>query len=203
MNSFFDLENPLWSFLGKLTDVFILSLLWFICSIPIITIGASTSALYYCTLKLSVDKEGYTVKSFFGAFRNNFKQGTIAWIILLFVGGLLYFDLMWSFQTGGTIGKSMLLVFGVTLLLYFMVSSYVFPLIVRCESKLKNIFIWAFVMSIRNIHISIVLVSLTIGLFFIGFFVFWPIFFIGMGFLAFIQAYFINLVFKKYKLELS
>ena len=203
MDRFFDLDNPLWSFLGKITDVLMLSLLWILCSLPIITIGASTTALYYCTLKLSVDKEGYLMKSFFKSFKDNFKQSTFAWLILLFAGAILYFDLFWSLSTGGTMGNSMLLVFGVTLILYVMVLTYVFPLIARCKSELKNIFIWAFVMSIRNIHLSILMLLLTAGLLFVGFFVFWPIFLMGMGFLAFAQSYLLNLVFKKYHLELS
>lgn len=203
MDRFFDLDNPLWSFLGKITDVLMLSLLWILCSLPIITIGASTTALYYCTLKLSVDKEGYLMKSFFKSFKDNFKQSTFAWLILLFAGAILYFDLFWSLSTGGTMGNSMLLVFGVTLILYVMVLTYVFPLIARCKSGLKNIFIWAFVMSIRNIHLSILMLLLTAGLLFVGFFVFWPIFLMGMGFLAFAQSYLLNLVFKKYHLELS
>ena len=100
------------------------------------------------------------MKSFFKSFKDNFKQSTFAWLILLFAGAILYFDLFWSLSTGGTMGNSMLLVFGVTLILYVMVLTYVFPLIARCKSGLKNIFIWAFVMSIRNIHLSILMLLL-------------------------------------------
>ena len=48
--SFFNYDNPVWRFIGKFFDVMVLNLLWVICSIPIFTIGASTTAVYYVTL---------------------------------------------------------------------------------------------------------------------------------------------------------
>ena len=53
MKNLFHVENPVWVFMGKLVDMLILSGLWVICSLPVVTIGASTAALYYVTLKLA------------------------------------------------------------------------------------------------------------------------------------------------------
>lgn len=74
MGSLFNLDNPIWRFMGKLVDVFILTLLWAVCCIPIITIGPASTAVYYVTLKLVRDEESYTVRSFFKSFKENFKQ---------------------------------------------------------------------------------------------------------------------------------
>ena len=68
MKNLFNVENPVWVFMGKLVDMLILSGLWVICSLPVVTIGASTAALYYVTLKLANNEEGYTVRSFFFFF---------------------------------------------------------------------------------------------------------------------------------------
>ena len=57
MGSLFNLDNPIWRFMGKLVDVFILTLLWAVCCIPIITIGPASTAVYYVTLKLVRDEE--------------------------------------------------------------------------------------------------------------------------------------------------
>lgn len=58
MGSLFNLDNPIWRFMGKLVDVFILTLLWAVCCIPIITIGPASTAVYYVTLKLVRDEVG-------------------------------------------------------------------------------------------------------------------------------------------------
>ena len=50
LQSFFNYDNPIWRFMGRLGDMIVLNLLWLVCSIPVVTIGASTTALYYCTL---------------------------------------------------------------------------------------------------------------------------------------------------------
>ena len=93
MGGIFSIENPVWQFINKLLHVLLLNLLWVVCSIPIITMGASTTAVYYVTLKLVRDEEGYTIKSFFDSFKTNFKQATLIWIILLLVGIFLGVDL--------------------------------------------------------------------------------------------------------------
>ena len=59
MAKLFDMNNPVWRFMGKIADMFLLTLAWFVCSVPIITIGASTTALYYVSLKMEEGKEGY------------------------------------------------------------------------------------------------------------------------------------------------
>jgi len=202
MDHIFGLDSPLWNFMEKLSNVFILTLLWLLTSIPIVTIGASTTALYYCTLKLTVDKDGYTVRSYFKSFKENFLQSTLAWLIIVAASVILYMDFVWCINYGGSIGKSLLIVFTISVVLFTMVMSYVFPLIARCHTPLKNIFLWAFVMCIRNIHWSLLILVLTTGMICIGFFVFWPVFFIGMGILAFFQSYFFNIVFTKYNLQL-
>ena len=54
MSKLFDLNNPFFSFLSKVADLIILSFLWFVCCLPIVTIGPSSSALYYVMLKILI-----------------------------------------------------------------------------------------------------------------------------------------------------
>ena len=89
----FDYDNPVWRFIGKFFDIMVLNILWTVCSIPIVTMGASTTAVYYVMLKLVRDEEGPTVKSFFRSWRENFKQATAIWLLLLAAGALIAFDL--------------------------------------------------------------------------------------------------------------
>ena len=86
MDKLFDLDNPFFRFISKLVDVIWLNILWLIFSIPMVTIGASTTAMFSVTMKMARDKEGYVFQGFWKAFKENFKQATIIWIILLIVG---------------------------------------------------------------------------------------------------------------------
>ena len=69
-----------------------LNLLWILCSLPVFTIGASTTALYYVTLKMVQDEESNITAMFFRAFRENFRQATTLWLIMLGIGLLLAGD---------------------------------------------------------------------------------------------------------------
>ena len=89
MNRIFDMDNPLWRFLGKLADLMILNILFLLCSIPIFTIGASLTGVYYVCLKIKEQEEGYIVRNFFKSFKQNFVQSTIIWLIMLALGLLL------------------------------------------------------------------------------------------------------------------
>lgn len=92
MGSFFNMDSPVMRFLSRLCDLMILNILCLICCIPIVTIGASITALYSVTLKMVKGEDSYIAKGFFKGFRQNFKISTIIWLILLVIGALLAFD---------------------------------------------------------------------------------------------------------------
>ncbi len=64
LQGIFNYDNPVWRFIGKLGDLMILNILWVICSIPIFTMGASTTAVYYVTMKLVRGDDGYTFRNY-------------------------------------------------------------------------------------------------------------------------------------------
>ena len=81
-------DKPLFAVLTKLTYSAYLNILWLVCSLPIVTIGASTTALFYVTLKMAEDRDDGLTRMFFKAFRENFKPATKLWLILLARGVL-------------------------------------------------------------------------------------------------------------------
>lgn len=89
LQGFFNYDNPVWRFIGKLGDLILLNILWIVCSIPVFTIGASTTAVYYVTLKLVRDEGDSTIRSFFHSFKGNFRQATAIWMVLLAAGIVL------------------------------------------------------------------------------------------------------------------
>lgn len=77
----FDIDSPLYKFMSTLTDILKLNFCWLLCSLPIVTIGASTVAAYSVALKMADHQEGYVVRQFFQAFQANLKQGIVLGLI--------------------------------------------------------------------------------------------------------------------------
>ena len=90
-------ENALWQGINKVLLMLYAGMLWFLCSIPIITMGAASSALMEVMMKLAKDQEGYIASSFFRAFRHNLPKGILTWLpflisqLLFSVNALYYY----------------------------------------------------------------------------------------------------------------
>ena len=80
---FFSYESKFSQLLLKLCNACMLNVLWFVCSLPIVTMGAATTALYYACLKIVRDEDSHVAAQFFRSFRQNFRQATQIWLILL------------------------------------------------------------------------------------------------------------------------
>lgn len=170
LSGLFNYDNPVWRFIGKFFDIMVLNILWCVCSIPIVTIGASTTAAYYVTLKLVRDEDSGTIKSFFKSFKENFKQATMIWLILLAVGLILGFDLYFfiNVQTEASNFRTiMVALFGGITIIYLAISLYIFPIQSRFYNNTRKTFFNAFFMSIRHIFHTIGMLAIDIGIVFI------------------------------------
>ena len=125
--------------LNKMTDILVLNILFVLCSLPIFTIGASLSAMYTVNLRSIRYGDGYVVRTFFTAFKRNFKQSTAAWLIVLGIGFLLFVDLhFWGVMKDVMPAYSTIftvLSYGIGILLW-MVALWLFPVIAKMEDKL-------------------------------------------------------------------
>ena len=88
------LDKKIFIFLGGVVDVILLSLLWYIGSALVFTMGASSAALYYTTHKSVINSEGYLFSTFKKSFTENFKKATMIWLICLLLDAFLVFDLI-------------------------------------------------------------------------------------------------------------
>ena len=139
MADIFNYDNKVMQALGKLFDILYVSVLWILACILIVTIGAATTALYYTVNKVVRHTRGYVWKDFWGAFRSNFKQSTIVWLVVMAVSALLIFDtyVMWHVAAAGqSIGK-IYLFFTVMEIFVIMWAMYLFPYIARFENTTK------------------------------------------------------------------
>lgn len=150
MNKIFDIDSPAMRFLTKVADLMILNILVIICSLPIITIGASMTGLHYVLLKMVRNEDGYIARAFFKSFKENFKQATLVWLVILiflfiFVGDLLIFN-----YSGIEFPNALKIVLFALVIFVSMIIAYVFPVLSRFENTVWNTMKNAMFMSILS-----------------------------------------------------
>lgn len=206
MNRFFNMDSGIFQFLSRLADLMILNVIFLITCIPIVTIGAAWTSLYYMTLKMVRNEESYIVRGYFKAFKENFRQSTIMWLIVLVFGFILYMDFRILGAMEGTSGAGILRV-GVSMVctLAIMVLMYLFPLLSKFYNSIKNTFLNAFLMSIRHLPQTLIMAVITIGAVLLTFFngytlVYGILIWIMLGFalVALANSWFLVRIFDKY-----
>lgn len=198
MKTIFNLNNPIWKFVGNLADFALLTILWALFSLPIVTIGASTSALYYTTLKMASNQEGYTAASFWNSFKENLKKGTQLWLILLSVAVILIIDCYWSLAIGTTWSLGLLIPFGILLIAVMFTARFAFVLLARCENTLKNLLSMSVSISLRNFLPILSTILVSVGFYLVGIFIFWPLLIVGPGLCAYLNSFIFNRILNKY-----
>jgi len=159
MGSFFDMDGTVMGTLSKITDIIILSVIFLVFSLPIITIGASFTALYYTSVKCIRRGRSYLFKSFWKSFKENFGQATILWLILLIAGSILGLNIWFSGQiVSGNMGFILTCIYAMMAFTISIVTVYVFPLLSRFSMSKKKLISTAFYMAIKHLPYSILLV---------------------------------------------
>lgn len=148
--------------INKIIDAIWLSILWFLCSIPIITIGASTTALYYTMNKVIRNDRGYVAPEFFSSFRKNFKQSTIIWLILLALYLFLGYDylIMKQAMSLGEETGYLYRAFLVFIVIVTLWGFYIFPYIARFENTIKETLRNTLFIAVTNFHWTVILAML-------------------------------------------
>jgi len=164
---FFNPDNKIINGINKCVDCVWLSILWFICSIPIVTSGAATTALYYTINKNIKHDRGQPTQAFFSSFKKNFKQCTKIWVVLLLLYALLGFDyyvMKRLISLGEEIGYlyKAFLVFMIFITLW---GFYIFPYIARFQNTIPEILFTTLYIAFRNLHWTLVLAMLFVGSF--------------------------------------
>ena len=149
----FSYDSPSSRFLYFVADIVTLHFLWILYSLPIITIGASTTALYYSCMKRIRTGEGYVTQNFRKSFRQNFKQSTILWIVLLLVGLVFSIDIRFRMALGNTMGRVMLVSCSVFLIPFVLLALYIFPVQAKFENNIFNNVKNALLMSIQYFYL--------------------------------------------------
>lgn len=156
MNKLFDLNNPFFSFLSKVADLIILSFLWFVCCLPIVTIGPSSSALYYVMLKIARKEDVRVTATFFKGFKDNFKQGIAYSFIFVILGAVLVLDYIIAMGMPGTAGAVSCGIFFAMGVWMCCTMFYTFPLQAQFYNTVKQTLINAMILAARKFLMTVV-----------------------------------------------
>ena len=202
----FKLDSPLMNFLGRVCDIMILNVLLIVFSIPIFTAGAAITAAYSVSYKMVKNEESYIIKGFWKAFKENFKQSTVIWLIFLVVFMILFFDYRIMFFSEVELNKLVQYgVFAVTAIIA-MGFSFVFPIQARFSNTVKNTIKNAFLMAISHLPSAILfVVSYAVPVLVLYFMpqIFPVILMLGCGILPYAKSFLFLKIFKKYELMIE
>lgn len=163
MKSLFSLDSPVFRFFDVIFNLFLLTIVWTVCSLPVVTIGASTTALFYVTLRMVHNEESYVVQNFFKGFRTNFKQATGLWIGFLAFGlvlGLNYYAYFYGMKD--VLPSWIIPILIIVTVIYAAVMMYAFPLLARYENTNKQVFRNAVILMVKYLFRTILMLVSTV-----------------------------------------
>jgi len=201
----FSLDSPVMNFLSRIADLMILNLLFILCCLPIVTIGASTTALYSVTLKMAKNEESYIAKSFFQAFKDNFKFSTVSWLLGLLIAVIIVVDYNVSPQLSSPFSNILMFFITALTIFYLFEMLYLFPYIARFDNTFINTVKNAALISILNLPYTFLMIIILAAAVVISMFVSFSISGIvwilcGFSLIAYINSLLFRRIFSKYEM---
>ncbi len=200
LKRFFHYDNPVFQAINTIGEIIILNFMWMLFSLPVFTIGASTTALMYSCMKLH-HHDGYPWSNFWTSFRENFKQATALFFIYFIAGGILAADMILGNQARNSYGTFMKVAACVLAIPYFLTLLYVFGVQSKFVNRVKDTIRYSFFLAIRNwkatlqmaiLVVVVVWANTTVGL------VNYLTIMFGAGFIAYFFTAYYNRVFEPY-----
>ena len=195
MSVLHDGDNLVAALLGRLMDLILVNLLWVLCSIPLVTIGASSAAMYHVCMRLALGEDVGIFSAFFHSFRHNLKRGAALFLLAAAVGAFLGLDLWCAARWGSALRfVSQVVILSVSYF-YLAVVSHVFPTLAWFDEPVGKTVRHAFVLAMRNgiytVFVMVMNLLPALVLFFLPA-VFWRYLFlwltVGFALLAYLNA---------------
>lgn len=203
-----DFDNPFYHFCTKLAWIFVINSLFLITSLPIITIGASATAMYTVCNKLIEEREIRLFRDYFTALKENFFLSTGMWLIVMALGFVLFLDMQYVFffMSGG-FAILMRIATVLVVAAFVMIANGMFPLIAKFDVTFREILPTLCSMIWEHPWLSLEGLAFTIAIFggsfwiivsgqFLGLFILFP--FLSSGLHAFMQSYLYKQMFRYY-----
>lgn len=135
MRFLFDPDSRFAQFLIRLCDLILLNVVYLLTCLPLFTIGAATAALYDTVFRMDTEREGKLMATYFHSFRENFRQGTAVWLLLVVYGIATWMNMNIFSDMGGGFGYGLFVLSMVIVVIGLFVAAYVFPLMSRFQYK--------------------------------------------------------------------
>lgn len=206
MDNLFGYDNKFYEILGRVTDIVVLNFLFIVSSIPIVTIGASLSAVYSVAMKMVKDEDVYIAKEYMKQFKENFKHSTTVWIFIMIIVSVLAIDFYISDMIYSEFIRNVFqYIFTIIGVILMFVITYVFPLVSKFENTIKNTIKNSILISIQNLPYTIIMVLVNLSPMIIMFLCrnYWGyvLFFylvVGYGITAYINSIFLDKILNRY-----
>ena len=176
MGNLFGYDTPIGSRIIRLCDLILLNVVYIICCLPIFTVGAANTALYYVTLRMQRDEENGVFKDFFSSFSRNFKQSLGLTVVFIGSGLMILLNIYLFHHMELGILNVCVYVLYLALIIHCVLFAYVFPVFARYDNSVKNTLKNALILSIRY-PVNSVVVTLIANLPLIGILLFPQIFY--------------------------
>lgn len=174
MRDFLSYEGRFTQLLLKVCTCCCLNALWLLCSLPIFTMGAATTALYAVSIKIVRGTDGAIYSQFFRSFKENFKQATQLWLMLLaagiFLGVDTYVLIHLRRASTGTIAIFWTLLLALiiaALIIYAIVLAYTFPLLSYFDNTNSAMLLNAFRVGVRYLFCTLVIFGIHFLVFYV------------------------------------
>lgn len=163
MGEYLSIEGGLMRFLSRASDICIISIIWLICCLPVVTLGASTTAAYYTIVKVVRRQRGILHKEFFQSFKNNFKDSFFINLFYLIMEGFLVFNIYTAYRfletSDSAIALKLLFIYAALFLLVMGTGIYIYPALSRFTMRKRELVRFSFVATCRHLPVTIVLIA--------------------------------------------
>lgn len=157
-----NVENPFFEFMGTLADLVLLNLMFLLCCLPVVTIGASLAALYQSCEDMAEGCFVSAFRNFSGAFKKNLKRSIKVWLIVLFTGCLLIFDLIFLGGAGGSEWRLVGVGVGCLFVLWEMIFCYIFPVFIKKGGTAGEMVKGSLFLAVRNFPYTLAMAVLNV-----------------------------------------
>lgn len=159
----FDMNSPMGRFFGNAFDIALVNLLFILTCLPVVTIGASITAMYKVMLAMAKDEEGPIVSYYWKGFKENLAKATFFWLSLSAVMLLLIVEFYYYFVGYLiTMRSFMMIMLGIGMFIVCMIGEWIFVWQARFINTKKEIFHNARLFVIRYLPANIFLTAVTI-----------------------------------------
>ena len=149
----FNPDNPLMITMTQVTDCIFLSLFWLLCSFPLVTIGASSAALYDAVYYGFRKRDKHPWSRFFRSFRSNLKTGILPGIVYLVIFCLGGWGLIqiWNAAVWEQVSFAAFSAAALVVMLVLGILSIIFPMLSRFNNSLWGLLRNSFLMGLLHL----------------------------------------------------